>query len=224
MSLIKVRVEWNGSNKVLNLDRTKANLYERLMMTLNMSIDEDIMLFDGEKRVNDEVSLVASMEACISKGLPHLQLQAKPDDGTSAPAQLPEITSTLQVKKEEIVNVKCVSCGKDLNGKKFCMNCGAKAPEPKPQQQEIKKEDNSNKCVSCGKDLNGKKFCANCGAKALEPKPQQEIKKQEDNSDKCLDCGNKLNGKKFCMNCGAKAGEKKQENQIQNQNKKQEET
>ena len=78
---------------------------------------------------------------------------------------------------------KC-SCGAAATGK-FCQNCGAKKPEPQPQ--------NSWKC-SCGAVATGK-FCPECGS----PKPA------ENNGWTCA-CGS-VNKGKFCQNCGAKKPE-----------------
>ena len=75
---------------------------------------------------------------------------------------------------------KC-SCGATATGK-FCPECGAKKPEPKPV--------NGWKC-SCGAIATGK-FCPECGS----PKPA------DDGSWTCS-CGQKNTGK-FCPNCGSK--------------------
>ena len=75
---------------------------------------------------------------------------------------------------------KC-SCGATATGK-FCPECGAKKPEPKPV--------NGWKC-SCGATATGK-FCPECGS----PKPA------DDGSWTCS-CGQKNTGK-FCPNCGGK--------------------
>ena len=73
---------------------------------------------------------------------------------------------------------KC-SCGATATGK-FCPECGAKKPEPKPA--------NGWKC-SCGATATGK-FCPECGS----PKPA-------DNGWKCA-CGATVTGK-FCPECGS---------------------
>ena len=75
---------------------------------------------------------------------------------------------------------KC-ACGATATGK-FCPECGAKKPEPKPA--------NGWKC-SCGAMATGK-FCPECGS----PKPA------DDGSWTCS-CGQKNKGK-FCPNCGSK--------------------
>ena len=73
---------------------------------------------------------------------------------------------------------KC-ACGATSTGK-FCMECGAKKPEPKKAD--------SWKCA-CGAENTGK-FCMECGAKKLE------------DGWKCA-CG-AVNKGKFCPECGAK--------------------
>ena len=101
---------------------------------------------------------------------------------------------------------KC-SCGATATGK-FCPECGAKKPEPKPANGwkcscgamatgkfcpecgSPKPADNSWKC-SCGATVTGK-FCPECGS----PKPA------DDGSWTCS-CGQKNTGK-FCPNCGGK--------------------
>ena len=75
---------------------------------------------------------------------------------------------------------KC-SCGATVNGK-FCPECGAKKPEPKPA--------NSWKC-KCGATATGK-FCPECGS----PKPA-------DTEGWTCSCG-AVNKGKFCAECGAK--------------------
>ncbi len=101
---------------------------------------------------------------------------------------------------------KC-SCGATATGK-FCPECGAKKPEPKPANGWMcscgamatgkfcpecgakKPEDNGWKC-SCGATVTGK-FCPECGS----PKPA------DDGSWTCS-CGQKNTGK-FCPNCGGR--------------------
>ena len=77
------------------------------------------------------------------------------------------------------------SCG-TVNTGKFCANCGAKKPEPKPVE-------GSWKC-SCGATNTGK-FCSECGA----------AKPAEEGSWTCS-CG-AVNTGKFCAECGAKKPE-----------------
>ena len=101
---------------------------------------------------------------------------------------------------------KC-ACGAMATGK-FCPECGAKKPEPKPvngwkcacgamatgkfcpECGSPKPADNSWKCA-CGASVTGK-FCPECGS----PKPT------DDGSWTCS-CGQKNTGK-FCPNCGGK--------------------
>lgn len=77
------------------------------------------------------------------------------------------------------------SCGQSGISGKFCPNCGAKKPEPKPIGD-------SWKCPSCGTDVSGK-FCPECGAK----KPETEA------AGWTCSCG-AVNKGKFCSECGAK--------------------
>ena len=75
---------------------------------------------------------------------------------------------------------KC-SCGATATGK-FCPECGAKKPEPKPQ---------GGWSCKCGATASGK-FCPECGS----PKPA-------DDSGWTCSCGT-VNTGKFCQNCGGK--------------------
>ena len=76
------------------------------------------------------------------------------------------------------------ACG-HVNTGKFCQQCGAKKPEPKP----------SGDCWTCAcGHVNTGKFCVECGAKKPEPKPEGWT---------CPGCG-KVNKGKFCPECGAK--------------------
>ena len=79
---------------------------------------------------------------------------------------------------------KC-SCGATATGK-FCPECGAKKPEPKPEPK-----DGEWTCA-CGTKNTGK-FCHECGAKRPEPKPEGWT----------CSCG-AVNKGKFCPECGAK--------------------
>ena len=77
------------------------------------------------------------------------------------------------------------SCGATATGK-FCPECGAKKPEPKPAAE-------SWSCPSCGRrDITGK-FCPECGTKKPEPQPEGWT----------CSCG-AVNKGKFCAECGAK--------------------
>ena len=76
------------------------------------------------------------------------------------------------------------SCGA-VNTGKFCAQCGAKKPEPKPAE--------GSWTCTCG-HVNTGKFCMECGAKKPEPKPDGWV---------CPGCG-KVNKGKFCPECGAK--------------------
>ena len=78
---------------------------------------------------------------------------------------------------------KC-SCGATVTGK-FCPECGAKKPEPKPAAPGWV-------CPNCGTAATGK-FCPECGAKKPEPKPEGWV---------CA-CG-AVNKGKFCPECGAR--------------------
>ena len=82
----------------------------------------------------------------------------------------------------------CPQCGKTATGK-FCPECGAKKPEPKPADGWV--------CPQCGKTVTGK-FCPECGTK----KPEEAA------GWTCTKCG-AVNKGKFCAECGAKkpAGE-----------------
>lgn len=101
---------------------------------------------------------------------------------------------------------KC-ACGATATGK-FCPECGAKKPEPKPA--------NGWKCA-CGAMATGK-FCPECGAKKPEENgwkctcgtvvtgnfcPECGSRKPSDDGSWTCSCGQKNTGK-FCPNCGGK--------------------
>ena len=74
------------------------------------------------------------------------------------------------------------SCGAAASGK-FCPECGAKKPEPKPA---------GSWTCACGTVASGK-FCPECGAKKPDPKPDGWT----------CSCG-AVNKGRFCPECGAK--------------------
>ena len=76
------------------------------------------------------------------------------------------------------------ACGATATGK-FCPECGAKKPEPKPVDGWT--------CPTCGATATGK-FCPECGTKKPEPKPDGWT---------CPTCG-AVNKGKFCPECGTK--------------------
>ncbi|BFU24534.1 lim zinc finger domain containing protein [Entamoeba histolytica] len=160
MPLIKIKVEWNGSNKVLNLDRSHANLYGRLMMELEQKIEEEFLLFSGPLIVSDEDSLVAAIEDCVNAHQPFLQLVARPNKSKkstpSTPAKLvvtPTTSSQPQSKPVTTPTKSTEPQPKPVSGAKFCPNCGT--------------------------SINGSKFCPNCGEKIIESNPTTTQKKEE---------------------------------------------
>lgn len=54
--------------------------------------------------------------------------------------------------------MKCLQCGAELNGNKFCTNCGAPAPQ----------ESTGPVCPKCGQPVDGK-FCTKCGTPIEQP-------------------------------------------------------
>lgn len=54
--------------------------------------------------------------------------------------------------------MKCLQCGAELNGNKFCTNCGAPAPQ----------ESTGPVCPKCGQPVDGK-FCTKCGTPINQP-------------------------------------------------------
>lgn len=54
--------------------------------------------------------------------------------------------------------MKCLQCGTELNGNKFCTNCGAPAPQ----------EPTGPVCPNCGQPVDGK-FCTKCGTPIEQP-------------------------------------------------------
>ena len=79
-------------------------------------------------------------------------------------------------------NTWVCACGATATGK-FCPECGAKKPEPKPAAEGWK-------CPQCGAAATGK-FCPECGAKKPEAQPEGWT----------CSCG-AVNKGKFCAECG----------------------
>jgi len=81
-------------------------------------------------------------------------------------------------------------CGAKNIQSKFCPECGAKKPEPKPAAETWD-------CPNCGnKGITGK-FCGECGTKKPEAPAAWD----------CPNCGNKGITAKFCGECGTKKPE-----------------
>ena len=79
----------------------------------------------------------------------------------------------------------CPNCGATATGK-FCTECGAKKPEPKPDGWV---------CPTCGK-VNKGKFCPECGAKKPAGEPLYRC-------DKCgWEPADPKHPPKFCPECG----------------------
>lgn len=67
-------------------------------------------------------------------------------------------TTTEKLEPKKITKedkVKCVNCGADITGRKFCTECGTKV--------EVKEE--TGVCKNCRADVAGKKFCIECGTR-----------------------------------------------------------
>ncbi|MCH5296126.1 MAG: zinc ribbon domain-containing protein [Ruminococcus sp.] len=61
--------------------------------------------------------------------------------------------------------MKCLQCGTELNGNKFCTNCGAPAPQ----------ETTGTVCPNCGEAVEGK-FCTKCGTPVgASVQPEQNV-------------------------------------------------
>ncbi len=84
----------------------------------------------------------------------------------------------------------CPECGHKNITSRFCPDCGARKPEPKPTADTWD-------CPECGRKGIISRFCPDCGAKKPEPPAGWT----------CPDCGTKDIQSKFCPNCGRKRGE-----------------
>ena len=83
----------------------------------------------------------------------------------------------------------CPACGCKNITSKFCPDCGAKKPEPKPADVWD--------CPACGKKGITSKFCPDCGTKKPEAPTGWN----------CPDCGATDLTSRFCPYCGAKKPE-----------------
>lgn len=102
------------------------------------------------------------------------------------------------IQKPEKVVIKCVRCGTENKGSKFCIECGKKyIPCPECGQD---MEEGAVSCSSCGYEVpkrcpecgsalpKGTKFCPECGTSVAK---------------KCPKCGSTIEGTpKFCPECG----------------------
>jgi len=97
------------------------------------------------------------------------------------------------------------ACGAEMNGAKFCPNCGAKRVEKQVQ---------ATGCIKCGTDVKGAKFCPDCGAKqeavAQQPPKQEEVKAEKKNpfsKKKAAEVKQEVSGSDeivTCSECGTK--------------------
>ena len=102
--------------------------------------------------------------------------------GAQQPAAQPVQQPAAPANPTPAANAWVCACGTTATGK-FCPECGAKKPEPKPAAEGWK-------CPQCGAAATGK-FCPECGAKKPEAQPEGWT----------CSCG-AVNKGKFCAECG----------------------
>ena len=142
----------------------------------------------GSSIVGDMLGLGVGMAAAsaiapqLGTMLQGMQPQAPAGAGAAAPAPSAVGGGVLDAPN----NWDCHACGAKNITSRFCPDCGAKKPEPKPAD--------TWDCPECGAKNITSKFCPECGAKRPEA-PKGWI---------CPDCGTKDITSKFCPNCGAK--------------------
>jgi len=82
----------------------------------------------------------------------------------------------------------CAACGAECSGA-FCHKCGAKKPEPTPEESA---PEDAWICSACGASCDGGAFCSACGTK----RGQKKL---------CPACGKEIKeGDRFCFACGTK--------------------
>ena len=102
--------------------------------------------------------------------------------GAQQPAAQPVQQPAAPANPAPAANAWVCACGATVTGK-FCPECGAKKPEPKPAAEGWK-------CPQCGAAATGK-FCPECGTKQPEAQPEGWT----------CSCG-AVNKGKFCAECG----------------------
>ena len=102
--------------------------------------------------------------------------------GAQQPAAQPVQQPAAPANPAPAANAWGCACGATATGK-FCPECGAKKPEPKPAAEGWK-------CPQCGAAVTGK-FCPECGTKKPEAQPEGWT----------CSCG-AVNKGKFCAECG----------------------
>ena len=102
--------------------------------------------------------------------------------GAQQPAAQPVQQPAAPANPAPAANAWVCACGATATGK-FCPECGAKKPEPKPAAEGWK-------CPQCGAAAT-RKFCPECGAKKPEAQPEGWT----------CSCG-AVNKGKFCAECG----------------------
>ena len=102
--------------------------------------------------------------------------------GAQQPAAQPVQQPAAPANPAPAANAWVCACGTTATGK-FCPECGAKKPEPKPAAEGWK-------CPQCGAAATGK-FCPECGTKKPEAQPEGWT----------CSCG-AVNKGKFCAECG----------------------
>ena len=100
-----------------------------------------------------------------------------------------------QQMQQQTAGWTCACGAKNPESMRFCPQCGAKKPEPKPEPK-----DEAEWACACGaKNPASMRFCPQCGAKKPESATSQPPRPAF-----CAKCGAKLDPKaRFCTQCGA---------------------
>ena len=144
----------------------------------NYDVQKDIAAGFKDAGKSGGVSGIMGMGVAMGGGMGGLGNMQQQNN----PYQQPQLAAVTPASAPAADGWTC-ACGATATGK-FCNNCGAKKPEPKPANGWV---------CSCGATATGK-FCPECGAKKPEATAADGW---------TCSCGH-VNQGKFCQECGAK--------------------
>ena len=100
--------------------------------------------------------------------------------------------------------VNCPVCGREVDGKKFCPNCGSTVMEEEKQTDSQSKSE-TKYCSNCGAEIDIKaEICPKCGVRESVHAVEKTVK-VEKTTKFCANCGAEIDIKaEICPKCGVR--------------------